>query len=124
MIDNISSQYAHAAIKCCDEGCRLNMFRSPKAVILKGELLDSTHMKKMCDCIIFRSDTKIVLVELRHKSIDPRSIHEKLRNGACAAMKIWSDMTNKKTHTVFSSRSGKLRRPCSVFAVEPRAHRY
>ena len=101
MIDGISSRYGHAAVKRCDEGCRINVARSPQSVILKGERLVGTGGKKMCDCIIFRNDTKIILVELKHRNMDPRSIHEKLLNGAYEALRIWSDSTSKKPTLFF-----------------------
>lgn len=101
MIDHISSQYAYATIECCDEHCRINMPRSPKSVILKGERLKVAHAKKMCDCIIFRSDMKIILAELKRKSIKPRSIHEKLTNGAIEAIKIWSTISKKEPTLLF-----------------------
>ena len=101
MIDRISSRYGHATIRRCDEGCRINVARSPRAVILKGERLEETGGKKMCDCIIFRNDTKIILVELKRRSMDPRSVHEKLLNGARAALKIWSESTDKKPALFF-----------------------
>lgn len=92
MLESISLSYPDAVVKRCDENCRINMWSRPKAVILKGERLDETHQQKMCDCVIFRDDSKIILVELKNKNIEPRSIHEKLVNGARAALKIWSDL--------------------------------
>ena len=107
MTDRISSQYAHATIKCCGEGCRTSMACSPRAVILKGELAKSAGARKMCGCIIFRNDTRIVPVELKHKNIEPRSMHEKLLNGACEAMRIWSRATSKRPslHFVAAAKS-------------------
>lgn len=95
MLESISSLYAHAVVERCDENCRINMLRRPRAIVLKGELLDCMRGQKMCDCVIFRDDSKIVLVELKSKNIEPRSIREKLTNGACAALKIWSEVSGK-----------------------------
>lgn len=101
MLDAISSLYAHAAVKRCDENCRISTHRSPKAIILKGESLGVTHGQKMCDCVIFRADMKIVLAELKHKNIEPESIHEKLTNGAREALKIWSKISDKEPTLFF-----------------------
>lgn len=101
MIDRISSQYPYATIKCCDEHCRINMGRTPRAVILKGEYLRVKHPQKMCDCLIFRSDMKIILAELKGKDIKPSAIHEKLFNGATEAIKIWSEVTKKTPALLF-----------------------
>lgn len=49
----------------------------------------------------FSNDTKIILVELKRRSMDPRSVHEKLLNGARAALKIWSESTDKKPALFF-----------------------
>lgn len=100
MLESISSLYAHAIVKQCNEHCRISMRRRPRAVILKGECIDFGNVQKMCDCIIFRDDLKIVLAELKGKNIEPRAIHEKLDNAAHAALKIWSEVSNK-TPTLF-----------------------
>lgn len=95
MLETISSRYAHAAVNRCDENCRINTHRSPKSVILKGESLGVAYGQKICDCLIFRADMKVVLAELKHKNIEPRSIHEKLTNGARAALGTCSEITDK-----------------------------
>lgn len=100
MLEAISSLHANAIIEQCDEGCRIGMGRRPRAVILKGERIDFKNVQKMCDCVIFRDDLKIVLVELKGKNIEPWSIHEKLDNAARAALKIWSKVSDK-TPTLF-----------------------
>ena len=100
MLEAISSSYEHAIVEQCDERCRISMERRPRAVILKGERIDFKNMQKMCDCVIFRDDLKIVLVELKGKNVEPRSIHEKLENAAHAALKIWSKVSDK-TPTLF-----------------------
>lgn len=101
MIDRISSQYSYATIKCCDEHCRINMDRTPRAVVLKGEYLRVKHPQKMCDCLIFRSDMKIILAELKGKNIKPSAVHEKLLNGATEAVKIWSEVSEKTPDLLF-----------------------
>ena len=100
MLEAISSLYAHAIVEQCDEHCRISMGRRPRAVILKGECIDLKNVQKMCDCVIFRDDLKIVLVELKGKNIEPGPIHEKLANAARAALKIWSEVSDK-TPTLF-----------------------
>ena len=100
MLEAISSLYAHAIVEQCDERCRMVTGRRPRAVILKGERIDFKNVQKMCDCIIFRDDLKIVLVELKGKNMGPRPIHEKLENGARTALKIWSRVSGK-TPTLF-----------------------
>ena len=106
MLELISSSYAHAVVERCDENCRINMLRLPRTVILKGERLGGMHGQKMCDCVIFRDDSKIVLVELKSKNIEPGSIREKLTNGAYAALKIWSEVSDK-TPTLFFAVAAK-----------------
>lgn len=101
MLEAISSLYANAIIKQCDEGCRISMRRRPRTVILKGERIDFGNAQKMCDCMIFRDDLKIVLVELKGKNLEPRSIHEKLDNAARAALKIWSEVSDKSPTLFF-----------------------
>ena len=95
MLKAISSLYAHAIVEQCDERCRISMRRQPRAIILKGEWIDFKNVQKMYDCVIFRDDLKIVLVELKGKNIEPRSIHEKLKNAARVALKIWSEVSDK-----------------------------
>ena len=102
MLEFISSSYAHAVVKRCDENCRINMLRRPRAIILKGERLGGMHGQKMCDCVIFRDDSKIVLVELKSKNIEPGSIREKLTNGAHAALEIWSEVSDKAPTLFFT----------------------
>lgn len=106
ILKSISSSYAHAVVKRCDEHCRINMQRRHKSVILKGERLGSAHGQKMCDCVIFRDDQKIVLVELKKKNLEPRSIHEKLTNAARVALEIWSGVS-KKTPMLFFAVAAK-----------------
>jgi len=102
MLESILSSYAHAVVERCDENCRIKMLRRPRAVILKGEHLGGMHGQKMCDCVIFRDDSKIVLVELKSKNIEPGSIREKLTNGARAALEIWSEVSDKAPTLFFA----------------------
>ena len=101
MLDDISSLYGHAIVGQCDEHCRMVTGRRPRAVILKGERIDFKNVQKMCDCVIFRDDLKIVLVELKGKNLQPRSIHEKLGNAARVALKIWSEVSDKSPTLFF-----------------------
>lgn len=56
----------------------------------------------MCDCLIFRDDLKIVLIELKSKNIEPSSIHNKLTNAAHVALEIWAGVSDKKPTLFFA----------------------
>ena len=98
----------------CDENCRINMLRRPRAIVLKGEILDCMRGQKMCDCVIFRDDSKIILVELKSKNIEPRSIREKLTNGACAGPKDLVRSQRQSANAIFCSGREKLFKPCGI----------
>lgn len=84
----VAARHGEAVVESCDEHCRLVTRGGPRTVVLKGERLAGSGGRKMCDCFVFRDDMKAVVVELKHRSLDAGSIHEKLVNGGLEAVRI------------------------------------
>ena len=67
-----------AVIDRCHENTELVIDTRNDFVILKGELLVSgPDRPKMCDCVIFRDDKKVVIAELRSRTSGWHSLPEK-----------------------------------------------
>lgn len=78
---------------CCENNCKLCISNKINYTILKGDSLVSS--KKMCDCMIFRDDKKIILVELKTKRYNAYDVIEQLTNGGKEALSITSKLGGK-----------------------------
>lgn len=86
-VDKIARKYPHARINVCAEGgCRPKTKPNSTFLILKGEAVDPHN--KMCDCMMFRRDGKIVLVELKHRVQHVPRILEKFKRSIVASLDI------------------------------------
>lgn len=67
-------------------------------MILKGEIVDPRN--KMCDCLVFRSDGKIVLVELKSTVQHAQKIAEKFKKSITASLNIASEAGSRPNRVV------------------------
>ena len=95
----IESKYSTAKISCCNERCNIRISDQKNSVMLKGELLSSGE--KMCDCIVFRNDKKIVLIELKSSSLNVGKIIEKFENSGKRSLSIATSIESKSKFTLF-----------------------
>ncbi|MDA7949787.1 MAG: hypothetical protein MPJ78_20260 [Hyphomicrobiaceae bacterium] len=84
LLKDLRGQYPHAVAGSCSENnCRLVVGSRKTHVIFNGKNLGGGS--KMCDCIIFRNDKKIILVEIKSgKNID---VDEVIRQFTYAGIK-------------------------------------
>lgn len=95
MLECIKSKYGKFKVNgCCDSGCRLRMAGKRGYIILKGEKLYK-NSKKMCDCVIFREDRTIILVELKNSIRHYSDFNEKFSNAGEKALKISNSCKQK-----------------------------
>jgi len=81
IVSRLRREYGHAAIKNCCEKIGITIDNDKALVIFKGELLLSQPGKqKMCDCVIFREDQKVVIAELKSKTPHGHGLLEKFVN--------------------------------------------
>lgn len=78
---------------CCENNCKLCISNIKNYRILKGDLLVSSE--KMCDCMIFRNDKKIILVELKTTKFNAYKVIEQLTNAGKKALSITSGCGGK-----------------------------
>lgn len=86
-ISCIKNIFANAVAKDCSEmGCKLRLNGLHNHVVLKGEQICTS--RKMCDCIIFATNKRIIIgiVELKSKTAHPSEIIEKLTNSSEVAL--------------------------------------
>lgn len=88
IIQKIKRKYNFAKLDCCDEQCSLRVDTGKNHVILKGELLTQNQPEKICDCIIFQDDKKIIIVELKSNSIHAGDIKTKFTNSGQKAISM------------------------------------
>ena len=89
MLECILSKYEKSKVdSCCDHGCSLPIDDKLERLILKGDMLEKNMGKKMCDCVIFRENRTIILVELKTKIRRYRDFKEKFANAAEKSLKI------------------------------------
>ena len=99
-ITNVKNRYKNAVIeKCRDSGCGLQINKKGDFVILKGEKI--VPESKICDCIIFRNDKKIIIAELKSTSIRVNDVIEKFSNSGKKAREIAADLNNNDTRMYF-----------------------
>lgn len=72
--------------KCCERGrnCCVGLRRANVPRIYNGEQLTRRvlgEQKKACDCFIFDDGARVVLVELKSRTLDYSDIKEKFDNG-------------------------------------------
>lgn len=90
-VDEIARRHPSArAGSCVERGCKLKVGSDSEFLILKGEAVDPNH--KMCDCLMFGSDGKIVLVELKHSVQHVREIFEKFEKSVAASIGIAAEV--------------------------------
>lgn len=106
-IQSIKENCKSFRIKCCSEKqCKLKIDTTKKFVILKGELIVKNRPQKICDCLIFQNDGRIILVELKSKSLNSTQIHDKFTNSVKEAMYIVDDpKSNLKLFFVLLTKS-------------------
>lgn len=81
IVSRLRSEYGHAEIENCCEKTGITIDKDKALVIFKGELLPPQPGKqKMCDCVIFREDKKVVIAELKSKTSHGHSLLEKFEN--------------------------------------------
>ena len=97
----IANKFAFAKIHCCNERCNIRVNVGKNFVILKGEMIAGTPAEKMCDCIIFLDDKKIVLVELKSRVLEPSKISEKFIKSAEKSISIATSFDRKGTFRLF-----------------------
>ena len=131
-LDRIAEKYPRARVsKCAEQGCRLGTRSGSEFLILKGEIVDPSS--KMCDCLVFRSDGKIVLVELKNTIQHVGKIVEKFESSITASLNIASETDSKVSCVVLvlltnryrraleraRIRSARLRRGKNVYEIMP-----
>lgn len=100
-LQEIKKKYHHAKISCCSEHCNVKIDTKKNHIILKGERLIQKQSRKICDCIIFQNDKKIIVIELKSKSINTSDIHEKLCNGGKESLCILGSSGHKSNFTLY-----------------------
>ena len=131
-LNRIAEKYSRAKVnKCAEQGCKLRTRLGPESLILKGEIVDPSN--KMCDCLVFRSDGKIVLVELKNTIQHVRKIVEKFERSITASLNIAAETDSKVSCVVLvlltnryrraaerdRIRSARLRRGKDVYEIKP-----
>ena len=90
IVQKIKRKYNFAKLDCCDEQCSICIDTAKNYAILKGELLVQTQPEKICDCIIFQDDKKIIIVELKSNSLSVGKIKDKFTNSGKKAVSMAS----------------------------------
>ena len=81
IVSRLRREYGHAEIKNCCEKTGITIDKDENLVIFKGELLPPQPGKqKMCDCVIFREDKKVVIAELKSRTSNGHNLLEKFVN--------------------------------------------
>ena len=108
-LDRIAEKYRHAKVgKCAEAGCSIRTTSGPEFLILKGEIVDPSS--KMCDCLVFRRDGKIVLVELKNTVQHARKIAEKFEKSIAASFDIASETDSKVNRVILVLLANRYRR--------------
>jgi len=95
-INCVKSNFTHALeTRCSDKGCELKLFGLKNYIVLKGE--DLCQSRRICDCIIFKVHSYIIvgIVELKSKTAHSSEVVEKLTNGSNVALDILEKCSDK-----------------------------
>lgn len=84
--DKTSKKYCAAKIRKCPERGSLKAKSDSDSLVLKGEKVNPRH--KMCDRLIFGSDGKVAIVELKSTVQHAPDITDKFANSAEASPDI------------------------------------
>lgn len=101
IVSQITDKFAFAKISCCNERCKIKTNRDQNFVMLKGERIAGSPPVKMCDCIVFRDDKKIVFIELKSKSLDVSKICEKFTKSAEKSLLIVDSFGQRSNFQLF-----------------------
>ena len=107
LLDDIDKAYRFAKQhECCENDCSLNLGSLSNYTILKGEKLARSMRKhtKMCDCLIFISKNKLIilLVELKHTTnLDDTEISGKFETGVAIVNQVLKEQKVSQTPKIF-----------------------
>lgn len=116
-LDRIAKRYPRAKVdKCAEKGCNLRAISESEFLILKGEIVDPRN--RMCDCMVFGEDGKIVLVELKGTVQHVRRIFEKFKNSKTASLDIASEAGSEVSRIIPVLLAKRYRRPFEYATIE------
>ncbi|MDA7940630.1 MAG: hypothetical protein MPJ04_08900 [Nitrosopumilus sp.] len=96
ILGDLRRRHSRSLAKSCSENnCKLIVGSRKTHVIFKGEKMgDGT--RRMCDCIIFRNDKKIILVEIKSTgNIDMDEIIQQFTNAGTRSLEITKPYRDK-----------------------------
>ena len=81
IVRRMRAKYGWAEVDDCRESTGIRADAQKNIVVFKGEfLVPEYNAPKMCDCVIFHDDMKVVIAELKSKSPGRSSLFEKFFN--------------------------------------------